>query len=212
MPPAVPSKPINLSSQQTSSQYRDAVSRGVQSKVRQLIQAGILRRARPIKQCSGNWKPRYLDHSDHSDVRIINNASSRMDLIDDPSSPNTIVIFELPGVKNENIVLQIKDRRLVVIGIRVDPFAEAIVAAKSSMEVPASPVSNGTDFAPHISANSLGNVADDPVTPSSTRPSMNKSIRELRYGSFFRSIPVPDGIKVKLGMFLDRSSVTHLRI
>jgi len=125
-----------------------------------------------------------------------------MDLIDDPSSPNIIVIFELPGVKNENIVLQIKDRRLVVIGIRVDPFAEAIVAAKSSMEVPASPVSSGTDFAPHISANPLGNVVDDPVTPSSTCPSMNKSIRELRYGSFFRSIPVPDGIKVKLGCFL----------
>jgi len=61
MPPAVPSKSINLSSQQTPNQYRDAVSRGVQSKVHQLIQAGILRRARPIKQCSGNWKPRYLD-------------------------------------------------------------------------------------------------------------------------------------------------------
>jgi len=54
--PSNPSTPIDSSSQQTS--FQDAVSRGVQSKVHQLIKAGILRPARINEQCGGSWKPR----------------------------------------------------------------------------------------------------------------------------------------------------------
>jgi HSP20 family protein len=117
-----------------------------------------------------------------------------MDIIDDPSSPKIIAIFELPGVKNDNITLQIKDKRLMVLGKRLDPFTEALAAARSTSDQASS------------TTNSLGNVTNltpnAPTTPARgaasgfITPTMGKSIRELRYGSFFRSLPVPEGIKV----------------
>lgn len=116
-----------------------------------------------------------------------------MDLVDDPSSPNIIALFELPGVKNENITLQIKDRRLVVAGNRVDPYSEALAAATSTVS------GSQTQVAPRTSSTEIPQI--DPSAASSgsiSSPSLtDRSVRELRYGSFFRSIPVPDGIKVR---------------
>lgn len=206
--PSDSSTPTDPSSQQASSRFQDAVSRGVQSKVHQLIKAGVLRPARTNEQCGGIWKPRYS--ISHTDARIIIiDASPRMNLIDDPSSPNIIVIFELPGVRNENITLEIKDGRFIIIGSRDDPSAEALVAAKAS--IPISPDSGG-DFGgdsggtdanldPHDSENSLKDDTDDSVVTSSVKPFMDGSIRELRYGSFLRSIALPEGIKVSPDIF-----------
>jgi len=135
----------------------------------------------------------------HTDARIIIiDASPRMNLIDDPSSPNIIVIFELPGVRNENIILHMKDGQFIVIGIRDDPSAEALVAAKVSL--PTSTDSGGTDanLDPHDPENPLKDVPDDSVVTCSAKPLMDGCIRELRYGSFFRSIALPEGIKVSL--------------
>ncbi|KAF9450026.1 hypothetical protein P691DRAFT_622074, partial [Macrolepiota fuliginosa MF-IS2] len=82
-----------------------------------------------------------------------------MDLVDDPSCPSVIAVFELPGVKNENITLQIKDRRLV--------------------------------NAPQVHSNSTKPSTRTPnAGPSTAQP-----IRELRYGPFYRTITIPDGIK-----------------
>lgn len=178
-PSPIPSKSYKFSSQQASNRYRDAISQGVRIRVHQLIQAGILRPARPNKQCSGNWKP-------------------RMDLVDDPSSSNIMAIFELPGVKNENITLQIKDRRLVVVGSRVDPFTEALAAAKAHSEqtsATTNPSRNITNVTSQTTTGSARTGSGGPITASPSTPAMNKSIRELRYGSFFRTIPVPEGIK-----------------
>lgn len=119
-----------------------------------------------------------------------------MDLVDDPSSPNIIALFELPGVKNENITLQIKDRRLVVAGNRVDPYSEALAAATSTVSGPQ------TQVPPRTSSTEISQIDPSAATAASSgsisSPSLtNRSVRELRYGSFFRSIPVPDGIKVR---------------
>lgn len=117
-----------------------------------------------------------------------------MDLVDEPSSPNIIAIFELPGVKNEHITLQIKDKRLIVVGKRVDPYAEALAAAAST--------ATHTGVQPQSAKLTLKDGTPPPTAtttkPTTTGPlnSANRSIRELRYGSFFRSIPVPEGVKV----------------
>lgn len=126
-----------------------------------------------------------------------------MDLVDDPSSPNIIAIFELPGVKNENITLQIKDRRLVVVGNRVDPFTEALAAARATPDQTSSATNslgNVANLASHTSTPPASDSASGSIAPS-VASSLNKSIRELRYGSFFRSLPVPEGIKVNKAFF-----------
>jgi HSP20 family protein len=120
-----------------------------------------------------------------------------MDLVDDPSSPNIIAIFELPGIKNENITLQIKDRRLIVVGNRVDPYAEALASAVASdapeSETQPHSASNTAEILtkPGVHITAVGNDPGGSITPSK-----NKSVRELRYGLFFRCISVPEGIKV----------------
>jgi len=110
-----------------------------------------------------------------------------MDLVDDPSSPNIIAIFELPGVKNENITLQIKDKRLIVVGKRVDPYTEALAAAASAATN--SEVQSQQDDGPTSKTAETNSTMAKSLNPS------NKAVRELRYGSFFRSIPVPEGVK-----------------
>jgi HSP20 family protein len=122
-----------------------------------------------------------------------------MDLVDDPSSPNIIAIFELPGVKNEHISLQIKERRLMVFGKRVDPYAEALSAALAAVSGSQGQKSTTTNTDNVDEATSRGD-AKNPAPPSSqgspAKSTATRSIHELRYGSFFRSITVPEGIKV----------------
>jgi len=152
--------------------------------------------------------------TNHTDARIIIiDASPRMNLIDDPSFPNIIVIFELPGVRNENIILQMKDGQFIVIGTRDDPSAEALVAAKASP--PTSTDSGGTDTSLDLHdnpENSLKDVPDDSVVTCSTKPLIDGCIRELRYGSFFRSIALPEGIKVSLDVPSTASDDSFLNV
>ncbi|KAJ3563733.1 hypothetical protein NP233_g8752 [Leucocoprinus birnbaumii] len=193
-PSSVPSKNLKPSSQQVSVQYREAVKRGVRSTVEKLIQSGKLRPAiRTNTQCGGNWKP-------------------RMNLVDDPTLSSITAIFELPGVKNENITLQIKDQRLVVVGHRVDPYTEALANLKARSEQASS--GNVSNVAPQTSGPTRTGAGDS-TTPTIMTPSINKSVRELRYGSFFRSIPVPEGIKqseVTAGIQDGMLSVTWPRV
>lgn len=122
-----------------------------------------------------------------------------MDLVDDPSSPNIIAIFELPGVKNENISLQIKEKRLMVFGKRVDPYSEALSAALAAVSSSQGRKSARTDATEVDQASSRVSARTSPP-PNSQDPavksSASRSIHELRYGSFFRSVTVPEGIKV----------------
>lgn len=109
-----------------------------------------------------------------------------MDLIDDPSSSKIIALFELPGVKNDNITLQIREGRLVVFGSRLDPFSEALAAAAA-----AAAHARVSDSEP------VDNMQVDSSTITTTvsvGPSRD-SAREIRYGTFYRAIPVPGGIK-----------------
>ncbi|KAF7762472.1 hypothetical protein Agabi119p4_9065 [Agaricus bisporus var. burnettii] len=175
----VPSKSNSFASFYQDPRFRTAVSRAAQLKVHQLIEAGSLRPGRPERDCRGNWKP-------------------RMDLVDDPSSPNIIAIFELPGVKNENISLQIKEKRLMVFGKRVDPYSEALSAALAAVSSSQDQKSARTGATEVDQASSRGNARSSPP-PNSQDPavksSTSRSIHELRYGSFFRSVTVPEGIK-----------------
>ncbi len=120
-----------------------------------------------------------------------------MDLVDDPSSPDIMAIFELPGVKNENITLQIKDKRLIVVGKRVDPYAEALAAAASAATNAG--VNQPQSLNQTLKDDSqISTTATSKSTAAASLHSPNKSFRELRYGSFSRSIPVPEGVKVWL--------------
>jgi len=119
-----------------------------------------------------------------------------MNLIDDLSSPNIIVIFELPGVRNENIILRIKDGRFIVIGTRDDPSAEALMVAKASLPTSADSGRADANLDPPDPEKSPEKVIDDSVVTPSTKALVDVSIRELRYGPFFRSIALPEGIKV----------------
>lgn len=187
-PPAPPNS-LAFSSLQQNPHFRAAVARGVHQVLRH---KGF--RVIPIKtECNGRWRPRYAHRRAFSFLTKIN-LTHRMDLVDDPSSPNIIAIFELPGVKNENITLQIKDRRLVVAGNRADPFAEALATAASASSNPQAQTSqsNNVDQNPHVESKSTTSA----IGPLSAGSSSNTSVRELRYGSFFRSIAVPEGIKV----------------
>lgn len=93
-----------------------------------------------------------------------------MDLIDDPEESNLTAIFEIPGIKTNDIKLHIMDGHLVVLGERRCSY-------------------NATQ----LSEASANNSSGENSIPT---PKANIPIQELRFGSFRRSIRVPDGLKV----------------
>ncbi|KAF9011879.1 hypothetical protein BDQ17DRAFT_1345041, partial [Cyathus striatus] len=114
-------------------------------------------------------------------LHVTNPASKeympRMDLIDDPSSPNITVWFEIPGVKTSDISLHIRDGNLMIFGQRRCPVNATIPSAVGLTALPAGAkdVSNSMEQA----------SAGQPV----------RRVHELRYGSFSRTIKVPTGIQ-----------------
>ncbi|EAU84136.1 hypothetical protein CC1G_08677 [Coprinopsis cinerea okayama7 len=103
----------------------------------------------------------------------------RMDLVDDTSANKLTAIFELPGVKTSDISLQIREGNLIVTGERRAP--QTIQSALASQKtLPRNPVTAADDVA----------AGDESESTSS-----HVAIQELRFGSFYRSLPVPAGIK-----------------
>jgi HSP20 family molecular chaperone IbpA len=90
-----------------------------------------------------------------------------MDLIDDPSSSKLTAVFEIPGIKTNDISLHIRDGCLIVQGERKNPYpknAQVTTSLNEEMEIEG-------------------------------QSSIKVPIQELRFGTFYRSIRVPSGIK-----------------
>lgn len=92
-----------------------------------------------------------------------------MDLIDDPAESTFTAVFEIPGIKTSDISLHILEGHLVVLGQRQPSYNPT----QQSETLPQETAENGTQ------------------PPKPTIP-----IQELRYGSFRRTIRVPEGLKV----------------
>ncbi|KAF8802366.1 hypothetical protein BYT27DRAFT_7112598 [Phlegmacium glaucopus] len=92
----------------------------------------------------------------------------RMDLIDDPAESNLTAVFEIPGIKTSDVSLHILDGHLVVLGERGPSY-------NTTQRSEARPQDTTEDGIP----------APNPSIP----------IQELRYGTFRRSIRIPDGLK-----------------
>lgn len=102
----------------------------------------------------------------------------RMDLLDDHSSSNVTAIFEVPGVKTSDIALRILEGSLVITGKR-----QATYSVPTSLPLPSNPIS---------AADALARGEGDADTAA---PQSILRVQELRYGTFHRSIPMPEGIK-----------------
>ena len=95
-----------------------------------------------------------------------------MDIYDNPSSPRVVATFEVPGVKSADMNLSIKDGCLIVQGERRDPMVHCGATASSQ---PSSP-GDGMEIDEHVR--------------------IRTNIRELRFGRFYRAIPLPGGVEV----------------
>ncbi|KAF9467156.1 hypothetical protein BDZ94DRAFT_1249709 [Collybia nuda] len=109
-------------------------------------------------------------------IRVIRQSPTpvfipRMDIVDDPSCPRFVATFELPGVRHNEVTLQIQEGSLVVDG-------ERRLRVRSQSNTPQSS-NNGA---------------------STQRDSLNHKVRipiqELRYGKFRRLVGLPHGTKV----------------
>ena len=92
-----------------------------------------------------------------------------MDLIDDPVDSNLTAVFEIPGIKTSDISLHILEGHLIVMGERRSSYNTT-----QQIELP----------------------SQDTAENGISAPKRSTPIRELRFGTFRRSVPVPDGLKV----------------
>jgi HSP20 family protein len=92
----------------------------------------------------------------------------RADIVDDPESSIILAIFEVPGLKPEEVHVSFKDGSLSVSGIRNPIYQEATPAS---------------DIDTH---------AMDTDSQASTHTRQQR-VREIRYGPFHRIIKLPDG-------------------
>lgn len=92
-----------------------------------------------------------------------------MDLIDDPAESILTAVFEIPGIKTNDVSLRIIDGHLVVLGERRAPYN----TTQRSEPLPQDTSESGIS-------------ASQTVIP----------IQELRFGTFRRAIRVPEGLKV----------------
>jgi HSP20 family molecular chaperone IbpA len=115
-----------------------------------------------------------------------------MVLLEDTSCNKLTAVFELPGVKTGDITLQIRGGNLIVAGERKPPpQLQAALASGSSTTLPRNPVAAADDMA-----------AGEAMEEDENHSTIHIATHELRFGSFHRSIPVPEGLKVSSGFLL----------
>lgn len=103
-----------------------------------------------------------------------------MDLIDDPAVSILTAVFELPGIKTNDISLHILDGRLVVSGERRPTYS--------------------------ITQQSEEDTAESGIQA----PKMTVPIQELRYGTFRRAVRIPEGLKVRVPFLNPSCTLPHL--
>ncbi|KAF7327157.1 HSP20-like chaperone [Mycena kentingensis (nom. inval.)] len=100
----------------------------------------------------------------------------RMEIYDDPASPNTVATFELPGVTSEHLTLGVKDDVLVVRGQRGPRF----------------PFHSQSPF--DLDSGSPANMPDTRHSRAAAQYRRMFPWRELRYGNFHRNLHLPPGV------------------
>ena len=96
-----------------------------------------------------------------------------MDLIDDPAESVLTVVFEIPGVKTNDISLHILDGHLVVLGERRPTYTQKSEA-----------------------------LPQDTAGNSTQEQNLTIPIQELRFGAFRRAIRIPENLKVRVLLHL----------
>jgi HSP20 family molecular chaperone IbpA len=91
-----------------------------------------------------------------------------MDFIDDPDESNLTAVFEIPGIKTNDISLHILNGHLVVLGERRPTYN----ATQQSEALPQDTAENGVQA-----------------------PKLTIPIQELRFGTFRRAIQIPENLK-----------------
>jgi len=99
----------------------------------------------------------------------------RVDILDDPSSPTMVAIFELPGVRRDQISITISHGILHVRGRRVQRSPRECGAVSNS-----------------LSAASVESPSPDNCA---SQASVRSPVQELRYGYFGRGVKLPEGIR-----------------
>ncbi|KAJ7855126.1 hypothetical protein B0H14DRAFT_2754887 [Mycena olivaceomarginata] len=99
----------------------------------------------------------------------------RMQIYDDPASPNIFATFELPGVKPGDVTFDVKEGKLFIEGERRPRY-------------PPQDTGNPTSEAGRQSA-------QDGATSGATEKAHDRlcPVHEFRYGEFRRTIPLPPG-------------------
>lgn len=103
-----------------------------------------------------------------------------MNLCDDPESTHIVATLEVPGMRREELLLQVKDSRLVIEGERVGPHPLLVQTPQPT----------------------TATVSEAP-TPPSLYP-----VRELKYGRIKREIDLPLGINVRVFPVISAPSLT----
>ncbi|KAH9885270.1 HSP20-like chaperone [Cubamyces lactineus] len=88
----------------------------------------------------------------------------RMDLCDDPNSPFIVALFELPGMKADQLSVRIENGKLIVDGERTGPHL-------------------------HGNGNEPSNAASEPMPSATLYP-----VQEIKYGKFRRELALPAGV------------------
>ncbi|KAJ7852286.1 HSP20-like chaperone [Mycena leptocephala] len=122
------------------------------------------------------------------DLRIVHpdpNAPfrPRMEVYDDPDSPNIVATFELPGVPIREIKISVKQGVLMIYGERHARYSPMAVANRhpSVRAAPSRPAEAG---AMDVDRDSAAEDAHAKLFP----------VEELRYGRFQRAIRLPAGV------------------
>jgi HSP20 family protein len=110
-----------------------------------------------------------------------------MEVFDDPEAPTVTAQVEVPGMKTNEVSLQIREDRLVVSGERRPNFA---VGECRDFDETSGHLATETREENQAPGEGGGNS-------SPTRPAASKfPVQELKYGKFVREISVPTGLQV----------------
>ncbi|KAF8639196.1 hypothetical protein AX17_001682 [Amanita inopinata Kibby_2008] len=128
---------------------------------RQALKAGKMRLVNPNHRASSVYLP-------------------RMDILDDPSSTHIVATFELPGVRSDQLALNIHDGIMHVQGRRLPRTVQ-------EHRMNRNPQSNGP-------RKTTATTHDDDSSCSSVE-SKKYPVQELRYGLFKREVKLSKGVK-----------------